>query len=128
MATQDETMGLSVEPGSTGVLPGPSDQPTIVYVREKPHWGRRLLLLVGVIAALVFGLKAINLFPNIRNPVATETTDRSGPVLLESVKDLSRYVASEGNFQVLVDLQENKRFIPDLLFNDHTLFVGVGSV
>lgn len=107
--------------------------PTIVYVREpaKARWGRRLLVLVGtigVIVALVFGLKAVDLWPTLRNPFATESTDRSGPALLESVQDLSRYVAAEGNFQVLVDLQENKRFVPDLLFNERTLFVGVGSV
>jgi len=37
-------------------------------------------------------------------------------------------VAAEGNFQVLVDLQENKQFIPNIIFNERTLFVGVGSV
>jgi hypothetical protein len=37
-------------------------------------------------------------------------------------------VASEGTFQVLVDVQENKALIPDFIFNDHTLFVGVGTV
>jgi len=131
MANQDNTVNLSGESGSTEVLPAQDSQPTIMYVREKPHWGRRFLVFIGVvglIVALVFGLKAASLFPTLRNPFATQTTDRSGPVLLESVKDLSRYVASEGNFQVLVDLQENKRLIPDLLFNDHTLFVGVGTV
>jgi hypothetical protein len=106
--------------------------PTVVYVPEpaKPR-GRRLLYLVGaigVIVALVFGLKAVDLWPHLRNPFATETTDRTGPALLESVQDLSRYVAAEGNFQVLVDLQENKKYIPDILFNERTLFVGVGSV
>jgi hypothetical protein len=115
----------------TEVLSTQSGQPNIVYVRQKPNWGRRLLVFVGLVAlivAAVFGLKAVNLFPTLRNPFATQTTDRSGPTLLLSVKDLSRYVASEGNFQVLVDLQENKRFIPDIIFNDHTLFVGVGTV
>jgi hypothetical protein len=94
-------------------------------------WGRRLLTLIGtlgVVAGLVIGLKAVDLWPNIRNPFATDTTDRSGPVLLESMRDLSHYVAAEGNFQVLVDLQENNRFLPDFLFNERTLFVGVGSV
>src|SRR6476620_5145297 len=107
--------------------------PTVVYVQEPTgsRWGRRLLVLVGtigVIVALVFGLKAINLWPDIRNPFATQKTDKSGPVLLESIQDPSRYVAAEGNFQVLVDLQENKKFIPDIIFNQRTLFVGVGSV
>jgi hypothetical protein len=107
--------------------------PTVVYVREpaRSRWGRRLLMLVGaagVIVALVFGLKAVNLWPQLQNPFATQKTDRSGPVLLESIHDLSRYVAAEGNFQVLVDLQQNKKFIPDVIFNDRTLFVGAGSV
>src|SRR4029434_9000412 len=84
--------------------------------------------VLGILVAAVFGLKAVNLFPTLRNPFATQKTDKSGPVLLESIQDLSRYVAAEGNFQVLVDLQENKRFIPDVLFNERTLFVGVGSV
>jgi len=111
----------------------PTPDPTVQYVREPAgsRWGRRLLVLVGtvgVIVALVFGLKAVNLWPDLRNPFATEKTDKSGPVLLQSVQDLSRYVAAEGNFQVLVDLQENKKFIPDVLFNERTLFVGVGSV
>jgi Protein of unknown function (DUF4230) len=106
---------------------------TVVYVREPTgsRWSRRLLMLVGtigVIVALVFGLKAVNLWPTIRNPFATQQTDKSGPVLLQSIQDLSRYVAAEGNFQVLVDLQENKKFIPDIIFNQRTLFVGVGSV
>jgi Protein of unknown function (DUF4230) len=113
--------------------PTSETEPTVVYVREpgRSRWGRRLLVLVGtigVIAALVFGLKAVNLWPQIKNPFATTKTDRTGPVLLESIHDLSRYVAAEGNFQVLVDLQENKKFIPDVIFNERTLFVGVGSV
>lgn len=95
------------------------------------RWLRRLLTLagtIGLIAALVFGLKAVDLWPNLRNPFATQQTDRSGPVLLKSIQDLSRYVAAEGNFQVLVDLQENKKFIPDIFFNERTLFVGAGTV
>ena len=106
---------------------------TVVYEREpsRSRWGRRLLVLVGtigVIIALVFGLKAVDLWPNIRNPFATETTDRTGPVLLVSIRDLSKYVAAGGDFQVLVDLQENKPMIPDFIFNERTLFVGYGSV
>jgi Protein of unknown function (DUF4230) len=95
------------------------------------RWLRRLLMLggtIGLIVALVFGLKAVDLWPTLRNPFATQKTDRSGPVLLKSIQDMSRYVAAEGNFQVLVDLQQNKKFIPDILVNERTLFVGAGSV
>jgi hypothetical protein len=126
MATQsDDTMSV------TRSLPAQETQPQIVYVPQKPHWGRRLLVLIGVFAllgALVLGLMAVDKFPKFHNPFATQTTDRSGPVLLLSVRDLSRYVAAEGAFQVLVDVQENKQVIPDFIFNDHTLFVGNGTV
>jgi hypothetical protein len=119
--------------GVTRSLPidGTGPQPQIVYVQRKAHWGRRLLVFVGLVAllgAIVLGLMAIDKFPKLHNPFATQTTDRTGPVLLLSVKDLSRYVAAEGAFQVLVDIQENKSLIPDFIFNDHTLFVGVGTV
>jgi hypothetical protein len=123
----------SLQAGETELLPA-QPEPTVIYVREpaKRRWARTFLVLIGIVAilvAMVFGFKALNLFPNLlRNPFATETTDKSGPVLLESIQDLSRYVAAEGSFQVLVDLQENKRFIPDIFFNERTLFVGVGSV
>jgi Protein of unknown function (DUF4230) len=119
--------------GVTRSLPadGTGTQPQIVYVQQKAHWGRRLLVLLGVIAllgAVSLGLMAVDKFPKLHNPFATQTTDRTGPVLLLSVKDLSRYVAAEGAFQVLVDVQENKALIPDFIFNDHTLFVGIGTV
>jgi hypothetical protein len=125
-------MTTNSEPtGSTQQIPRQGDEPMVVYVREPKHWGRRFLVFIGVVGlmiAAVFGLKAIDLFPTLHNPFATQKTDRSGPVLLESIQDLSRYVAAEGNFQVIVDLQENKQFVPDILFNEHTLFIGVGSV
>jgi hypothetical protein len=111
--------------------PLPAAEPAIVYVKEPAHWGRRLLFIigtVGVVVSLVFGLQAVNLWPHLSNPFATQKTDRTGPVLLQSIQDMSKYVAAEGNFQVLVDLQENKKFIPDVIFNERTLFVGVGSV
>jgi hypothetical protein len=42
---------------------------------------------VGMTVAIVIGLKAIDVWPSFTNPFASETTDRSGPVLLESMRD-----------------------------------------
>jgi uncharacterized protein DUF4230 len=125
---------MTTEPGAepTAALPAvPGGESQVVYVREPSHWGRRLLVFIGslgVLVAVVFGLQSFHLLPSISNPFAKQTTDRTGPVLLDSMRDLSRYVAAEGNFQVLVDLQVNNKFVPDFLYNRHTLFVGVGSV
>jgi hypothetical protein len=92
----------------------------------------RVLIFTGVVFALIvamcLGLRAVNVLPSFDNPFSDKTTDRSQPVLLQSMRDLSRYVAADGTFQVIVDLQENKENIPDFLLNKRTLFVGSGTV
>ncbi|MEO3776644.1 DUF4230 domain-containing protein [Micromonospora sp. B11E3] len=92
---------------------------------------RGLLLALGAAALAVvvlLGAQATGIFPEFRNPFAKEQTDRSQPPLLKSIQDLSRYVAAEGNFQVVVDLQNDRNNIPEFLLNQRTLFVGAGSV
>ncbi len=92
---------------------------------------RALLWVLGAAAlavVMLFGVQATGILPEFRNPFAKEQTDRSQPALLESMQDLSRYVAAEGNFQVVVDLQNDRRNVPDWLLNQRTLFVGSGSV
>jgi hypothetical protein len=92
----------------------------------------RLLIFVVVVFALMaaacLGLRAVNVLPSFDNPFSDRTTDRSQPVLLQSMRDLSRYVAADGTFQVIVDLQEDRDNIPDFLVNRRTLFVGSGTV
>jgi len=88
-------------------------------------WLAAILVLV-VVAGL--GLKATNLWPNFANPFKEQTTDRSQSVLLKSIQDLSRFVAASGNFEVVIDVQNNRQFIPDIIFNERTLFVAAGSV
>jgi uncharacterized protein DUF4230 len=107
------------------------DPPLVETGSAAPPRRRRLLWLIaaiGVAAALVLGLQATNLWPSFRNPFAEQETDRSQPPLLKSIRDLSRYVAAEGNFQVVVDTQRNRDNVPDFLLNERTLFVGAGSV
>jgi hypothetical protein len=87
-----------------------------------------LVATIGLVAVLVLGSQVAGLLPNFGNPFKKETTDRSQPPLLQSIQDLSRYVAAEGNFQVVVDLQKNRKYVPDFLLNQRTLFVGAGTV
>ncbi|RZU51704.1 uncharacterized protein DUF4230 [Krasilnikovia cinnamomea] len=92
----------------------------------------RLLIFTGavfaVLVAACLGLRAVNVLPSFDNPFSDRTTDRSQPVLLQSMRDLSRYVAADGTFQVIVDLQEHRENVPDFLLNQRTLFVGSGTV
>jgi hypothetical protein len=92
---------------------------------------RGLLWVLGAAALAVvvlLGVQATGLLPEFRNPFAKEQTDRSQPPLLKSIRDLSRYVAAEGNFQVVVDVQKDRRNVPDFLLNERTLFVGAGRI
>ncbi|PWU47246.1 DUF4230 domain-containing protein [Micromonospora globispora] len=92
---------------------------------------RSLLWVLGAAALAVvvlLGVQATGILPDFRNPFAKEQTDRSQPPLLKSIRDLSRYVAAEGNFQVVVDLQNDRNNVPEFLLNQRTLFVGAGSV
>jgi hypothetical protein len=87
-----------------------------------------LAAAIAVIVAGVFGLTAVHLLPQLRNPFAESTTVRSEPALLQSITSLSRYEAASGSFQVVVDLSRRTRFLPPFIEGTDTLFVGQGSV
>ncbi len=82
--------------------------------------------IAAVIAALLV-LSAVHLLPQLRNPFAETTTVRTGPVLLKSITELSRYEAASGTFQVVVNLSRQAAFIPSFLEGSDTLFIGQGS-
>jgi Protein of unknown function (DUF4230) len=116
----------------TGLTEPTAEQPTYEEEEERrPRPLRGLFWLVGIvglIAVLVLGSQAAGLWPDFSNPFGKKETDRSQPALLQSIRDLSRYVAAEGNFQVVIDVQRNRNHVPDFLVNRRTLFVGAGSV
>jgi hypothetical protein len=92
----------------------------------------RVLIFFGVVFAVIvlscFGLRSLHVLPSFDNPFDKQQTDRSQPVLLQSMRDLSRYVAADGTFQVIVDMQDDRKYIPDWLINRRILFVGSGTV
>jgi hypothetical protein len=111
--------------------PSDADPPPITPAARVGGFARVLIftaVVFGLILALCFGLRALHVLPTFDNPFADKTTDRSQPVLLQSMRDLSRYVAADGTFQVIVDLQEHKENVPEFLVNRRTLFVGSGTV
>jgi uncharacterized protein DUF4230 len=89
---------------------------------------RNSVLLAIAIIAIVLGAGALDLTPNWLNPFGTETKDRTGPAVLKSIRDLSRYEAATGDFQVVVDLEKDAKFLPSAVRGNRTLFVGRGTV
>ncbi|GAA2785109.1 DUF4230 domain-containing protein [Streptomyces rameus] len=96
-------------------------------VRHLPGWAKAVAALVLVLAVLFAGIR-LAVLPGIKDLFGTETHDRSGPALLKSIQDMSRYDAASGNFQVVVDLEKDARFLPDAIRGTRTLYVGAGTV
>ncbi|WP_067803048.1 DUF4230 domain-containing protein [Actinomadura formosensis] len=86
------------------------------------------VLIVATVALVLVAQQALRGLPGWLDPFGEETKDRSGPVLLKSIRDLHRYEAASGSFQVIVDLEKDAKFLPGSLRGKRTLFVGNGTV
>ena len=83
---------------------------------------------VALVAAVVVLLLALPALIPALNPFKEETVDRSGPVLLQSLEDLSEYRAASANLQVIVDVEQDTDLVPSFIKGERTLFVAAGSV
>ncbi|CAL9348828.1 hypothetical protein SUDANB145_00426 [Streptomyces sp. enrichment culture] len=92
-----------------------------------PGWAKAVGAVALVLVVLFAGLR-LSVIPGLKDLFGSETRDRSGPALLESIQDISRYEAASGNFQVVVDLEKDTKFLPDAVRGSRTLYVGAGSV
>ncbi|ONI89193.1 hypothetical protein ALI22I_16965 [Saccharothrix sp. ALI-22-I] len=79
-----------------------------------------LVVVAGVVAAVL-------VVPRFGLP-GSDTVDRSQPALLKSLRDLSQYHASAGDFQVVLDIERDVRYVPAVLAGQRTLFVAAGTV
>lgn len=104
----------------------PSAPPPGPPPRRDVPWG--LVGLAFVVIALVLGVNWIrDVIPDFHNPFAAQTVDRSERPILQSIRDLGEYRAAGGDYQVVVDL-ENDTDLPSELLGERTLFVAFGSV
>ncbi|MFI8916829.1 DUF4230 domain-containing protein [Streptomyces sp. NPDC053513] len=92
--------------------------------------GRRWRLLTVTLLVLAVALMLIGQFLGVPglDVFGTQVKDRSGPAVLKSVQDLSRYEGAAGTYQVVVDLEHDARFLPDSIRGTRTLYVATGSV
>ncbi|MER5835229.1 DUF4230 domain-containing protein [Streptomyces sp. NPDC002130] len=92
-----------------------------------PGWAKVMTALVLLLVVFFAGLR-LSVIPGLKDLFGTETQDRSGPALLKSIQDISRYDAASGNFQVVVDLEKDAKLLPDAIRGTRTLYVGAGTV
>jgi len=99
---------------------------------ERRRWLRGVLSIVAlalvIVLVVVAAVQVRNFVQGIGQQTGGRTVDRSGPVILQSVRDLSRYEAASGSFQVIVDLEKDAAFLPTAIVGQRTLFVAIGSV
>ena len=88
---------------------------------------RVVVIAAGVIIAL-FVVGAVDLFDFLPNPFKSESVDRSQPALLERLSDLSEYRAASAELQVLIDVEEDIRFLPSFVAGQRVTFLAGGSV
>ncbi len=86
--------------------------------------GAIALVCTIVLALAVFG--AVNM-AGLQKSEAGQT-DQSQPVLLKSIQDMSQYHGAVGNFEVVVELEEDSGWGPEFLTGQRTLFVAAGTV
>jgi len=83
--------------------------------------GVAVVLLVALLA--LFGLARLTHWP-----FGSEERDRSGPAVLTAMRDLSEYHAATGQYQVVIDIQQDAKFLPDVIKGKRTIFLAIGSV
>lgn len=88
--------------------------------------GVALVVVGGLVAVTLTGLGVLNMFGF--SPFQVSQTDRSQPVLLKSVQELSQYHAAVGNFELVLDVKDDVAWMPDIIAGQRTLFVAAGTV
>lgn len=120
-ATAPEQGGTSVRDEPSGTRRFRAPRSRFSPVRLIAYVVLAVLVLSGL--ALITGWR-----PSIPNPFEERTIDRSSPAVLRSLEDLSEYHAGSAHMEVVVDLEDDSRWIPSALRGERTLFVGVGSI
>ncbi len=78
-------------------------------------------------ALLVGGLLVGKLF-DLEITLTHETKDHSPPLILNEIRDLSEFRASEAEFEVIIDKETDVRWVPGFVAGERVQFIAVGSV
>jgi hypothetical protein len=106
--------------------PAPPPQYEPPRPRREIPWG--LITLALLVIAIFGGVSWVRgILPDFDNPFAETTVDRSGPAVLQSIRDLHEYHAATGDFQQVVDLEKDTA-LPSGLLGSRTLFIAYGTV
>ncbi|MEP1126127.1 MAG: DUF4230 domain-containing protein [Ilumatobacter sp.] len=91
--------------------------------------GKVLVFGAGAMVAVIVGVFLVGpkLF-DLGSPFSTETVDRTPPVVLTEISDLAEFRAAEAQFEVLLDKEDDVRWVPDFIAGERVQYVAVGSI
>ena len=92
------------------------------------RFAARVVLILVLCVGLVATAAVAATIAGVKLPFETETIDRSQPVLLTSIQDISEFHAAVGNFEVVLDYEEDVTWVPGFLAGERSLFVAAGTV
>jgi hypothetical protein len=123
---------LSPERETTSVRANKWGAPARVVAGPRRGFLGSAVRAVAVIVAVLLGWTGLHhlgdLLPDWGNPFKTEEVDRTGPAVLKALEDLHEYRAATGTYQVMVDVEEDAKYLPSFLKGERTLFLAQGSV
>ena len=89
---------------------------------------RSVVLGSMALVALLVAVPTFRHFWKGWNPFATKTVDRTQPVLLSALSNLSDYRAASAQFTVVVDLEDDAKWFPSAVRGERTIMLASGSV
>ncbi len=81
-----------------------------------------LALVGGLVVAGVVGFRLID------SPFTTVTKDHSPPPVLLELRDLADFHAAQAQFEVVLDVEKDVKWVPAAIAGERVQFVGVGTV
>lgn len=87
-----------------------------------------MVVAVILVAVLAAGFGILRNPFKVDNPFRSETKYTDHSSLLVDLRDVSRFEAATGQFQVLVDVEKDVRYVPSFLAGEHVTFVAEGDV
>lgn len=84
------------------------------------------IVLVGLVAAMA--PRVMSQVVSTLNPFEAETTIRSGPTVVERIRDLKEFRAAEGGFSQDVEVDAGVENVPDFLAGENVVAIVTGTV
>jgi hypothetical protein len=94
--------------------------------RERPRRRVPVKLVLGLVLAGALVLLGVQVVSSLPDSFEQQTVDRSSAPLMTALDDIAEYHAATGTFQVLVDVEKDTPWVPDVISGERTTLFAAG--